>query len=80
MGIMMVITYILAYFVDNKQHSMKKNEFTVLKLRAQYAVLSEVCESFAPNSKHEAYIKINSMMSDILLKIEKLNKKKGLPI
>ena len=54
---------------------MKKNEFTVLKLRAQYAVLSEVCESFAPNSKHEAYIKINSMMSDILLKIEKLTTK-----
>ncbi len=51
---------------------MKKNDFTILKLRAQYAVLSEVCESFTPNSKHEAYIKINSMMSDILLKIEKL--------
>ena len=71
---MMVISYILAYFVDNKQH-MKKNEFTILKLRAQYAVLSEVCESFTPNSKHEAYIKINSMMQDILLKIEKLTTK-----
>ena len=54
---------------------MKKNDFTILKLRSQYAVLSEVCESFTPNSKHEAYIKINSMMQDILLKIEKLTTK-----
>lgn len=56
---------------------MKKSDFTIIKLRAQYAVLSEVCESFTPNSKHEAYIKINSMMQDILLKIEKLTIKKS---
>ncbi len=50
---------------------MKKEEANILKLKAQYAVLAELSGYFPPNSKHEAFKKIDTMMSDILTKLEK---------
>lgn len=44
-----------------------------IQLKAQYSVLSELSECFGKNSKHEASIKINKKMDEILYKLELLN-------
>lgn len=50
---------------------MKKKEAEILKLKAKYAVLAEISGYFTPNSKHDAFKKIDTMMSEILSKLEK---------
>jgi hypothetical protein len=50
---------------------MKKADLKVIKLQIQYATLSEICEHFTPNSKHEAYTHINKKMDDILSELKK---------
>jgi len=50
---------------------MKTKDVNLAKLKAQYAVLSELTEYFPPDSKHKAHIKINKMMEEILSKIIK---------
>lgn len=51
---------------------MKKQDFQVIKLQIQYSTLSEMCEHFRPNSKHEAYIHINKKMDEILSQLKKV--------
>lgn len=53
---------------------MKKQDLKVIKLQIQYATLSEICEHFTPNSKHEAYIHINKKMDEILSELKKVKK------
>jgi hypothetical protein len=44
-----------------------------IQLKAQYSVLSELSDCFGKGSKHEAAIKINKTMDEILYKLELLN-------
>ena len=53
---------------------MKKQDLRVIKLQIQYATLSEMCDYFTPNSKHEAYININKKMDEILSELKKIKK------
>lgn len=55
---------------------MKKQDLKTIKLQIQYATLSEICEHFTPNSKHEAYIHINNKMDKILSELKTLTKTK----
>lgn len=63
----------VAYFLQNNC-IMKKQDLRVIKLQIQYATLSEICEHFTLNSKHEAYIHINKKMDEILSELKKIKK------